>query len=404
MIRVLCCWEIGAGFGHLFRLFPLVEEWLKNNHEVILVTKNSIRAKSIFDPIGAACYQAPANRAPAKKFPYSINYAQNLLRNGFWHKPSLQSLLSNWLELYEKFQPDIILAEHSPAALLAARLAGLNRAAIGTGFTIPPFVSPMPTMQPWFPVPQSRLIQSEEKFLNLINPVLIELGGEPLEIVAEIFAGAEPFLCTFPELDHYGSRADMHYYGPVEYSPARHEPEWPDGTDPKVFMYMRTSNRKFEAALQQLQVMPVTALACIPDMPGTELHVQQRQHLRITTEPVDLMLVAQKCSLMISQGGTNSGSLMLRSGVPVLICPKEIEQTMWALRITGQGLGSMINPFNPKPDIKAKIEAAVHSKLTSVQNKAFVQRYSNYDSKQTVSEIANRISIIGSGKQRKLPS
>ena len=181
MIRILCCWEIGAGYGHLYRLFPLVEELINKEIEVLIVTKDLSRTKSIFDPLGVTCFQAPSIQTPPRQFPFSINYAQNLLRNGFWHTPSLQARLREWLELFDQFQPDLILAEHAPAALLAARLAGLRRAVIGTGFTIPPSVSPMPTIQPWFPVPRTRLIQSEEEFLSGVNPVLVEMGGKPFD-------------------------------------------------------------------------------------------------------------------------------------------------------------------------------------------------------------------------------
>jgi hypothetical protein len=68
---------------------------------------------------------------------------------------------------------------------------------------------------------------------------------------------------------------------------------------------------------------------------------------------------------------------------------------MWALRITRQGLGSMINPFNPVPDIKNKIEAAVLSDQSSTRVQEFSEKYAQYDSLQAIQNIANRITIMG---------
>jgi UDP:flavonoid glycosyltransferase YjiC (YdhE family) len=401
MSCILCCWEIGAGFGHLFRLYPLVEGLLKNDHEVMVISTDLRRAKQVFEPLNISIFPAPANHAPYKNFSLSLNYAQNLLRNGFWHAPSLRSRLREWLDLFDTLQPDFILAEHAPGALLAARLAGLHRAAIGTGFTIPPLVSPMPGIQPWFSVPQTHLLQIEGDFLALANSVVVDLGGKSLTAVADIFAGAEIYLCTFAELDHYGSRTQMPYCGPIVYSPPLRKPDWPTVNGERIFLYMRAANRYLSPLLDHLQQLSLPVLACVPDMPETELDTLQRTHIHITTEPVDLHQVAADCRLMISQGGTNSGTLMLLSGVPVLVCPLELEQTLWAYRITAQGFGSMINPFNPNPDLKAKIDLNLNTTEFIDRTHNFAQQYSYYDSQKTVHDIANRITMAVSSQERK---
>ena len=396
----MCCWEIGAGYGHLFRLFPLVCELLDREHEVLVVVPDNTHASQVFEQLDITLLPAPTSQAPGKNFSLSLNYAQNLLRNGFWHAPTLQSRLRDWLALFDAYQPDFILAEHSPSALLAARLAGLRRAAIGTGFTIPRLVSPMPAIQPWFDIPQSHLLQIESEFLALVNPVLAELGGKPLANVADIFAGAEIFLCTFVELDHYSNRTQMPYCGPIVYSPPQRKPDWPTINGKRVFLYMRAANRYLRPLLDQLHQMSLSVLACVPDLPETEMDTLQRSHLHITTEPVDLQQVALDCCLMISQGGTNSGTLMLLSGVPVLVCPLELEQTLWAYRITAKKLGSMVNPFNPEPNYQAKIDFILNATEIRDQVQNFSDRYTLFDSRQSVREIANRITISAESQGR----
>ncbi len=76
-----------------------------------------------------------------------------------------------------------------------------------------------------------------------------------------------------------------------------------------------------------------------------------------------------------------------------MICPVGLEQSMWAYRISGQGLGSMTNPFSPDPDIKTKINAAIIAAQSRNQNHKFAQQYAHYDSQRTVRNIANRITM-----------
>src|SRR3989304_7797751 len=144
MGQVLCCWELGAGYGHLYRLLPIVRELIRAGHQVTVVSKDPQRAQSIFEPLGTPVISAPVWSAPSRPFPLSINYSQNLFRNGYWHSPSLTQRVKGWLAVFDDSQPDFVLAEHAPTALLAARLANLPRGVTGTGFTLPPGLAPMP--------------------------------------------------------------------------------------------------------------------------------------------------------------------------------------------------------------------------------------------------------------------
>ncbi|MDW7755895.1 MAG: hypothetical protein SCH68_12095, partial [Brevefilum sp.] len=137
MGHVLCCWELGAGYGHLYRLLPIISELLRIGHHVSLVSKDAERARLVFDTLDIEIISAPDITSPPKSFSLSQNYSQNLLRNGYWHLPSLHQRLVDWLALFAVCQPDFILAEHAPTALLAAKLTKLSRGVIGTGFTVP---------------------------------------------------------------------------------------------------------------------------------------------------------------------------------------------------------------------------------------------------------------------------
>lgn len=334
--------------------------------------------------------QAPGWEAPTKAHPLSQTYAQNLLRNGYWHGESFRSQLKGWLDLFASWQPDLILAEHAPSALLAARKLGLPRAATGTGFSLPPLTVPMPGLQPWFAVPESLRSDIEHEFIDCVNPVLRSLGASPLSASADIFEGVERFLCTLPELDHYSVRPEEAYWGPVTHTPEEDDVEWPSDNLDNVFIYMSADSRYFRQTVDWFKERKLSAVVYAPGLSLEERDSLQSETVTFAANPVNLRAAAENCRLMISHGGHNAGTLMLLAGVPLLMFSTQLEQTVWAYRIRGQGLGMMANIFNPQPDVACKIECALESSELEQQVNQFAGKYHSFDSQEMVGEVVTK--------------
>jgi UDP:flavonoid glycosyltransferase YjiC (YdhE family) len=388
MIRVLCCWELGGGFGHLFRLLPIGLELAKRGCQVIYAIRGSARAEPYLRDHAWQIVPAPVWQVPHKAHPLSQTYAQNLLRNGYWHRDSLLNQLKGWLALLETWQPDVVLAEHAPSALLAARKANLPRAAIGTGFSLPPLNVPMPGLQPWFTLPEQYLTKGEAKFLDCVNPVLRDLGATPLDAVADIFQGTVRFLCTFPELDHYGARADTYYWGPVTYTPQDLEAPWLSNRRDNIFLYLNPEHRFFPPIIGLLKEMQLPTVAFAPGLDETDRQSLETQTLSITLRPANLKTAATHCRLMIGHGGHNAGALMLLAGVPLFMCPSQLEQAVWAYRICAQNLGAMINYFHPNPDIKSNLASALTFPPERIGD--FAKKYVHFDSSRVAQDVAEK--------------
>lgn len=385
MQRLLIGWELGGGLGHAYRLLPIGLALRASQYEATFVVPPCSPAARLLEEQGFFVLPAPA-WPPIEEKRLSLNYAENLLKNGYARRDLLKEHLLAWLGLIEQHQPDGVLAEHAPTLLLAARIAGLPCLAIGTGFSLPPLTTPMPTLQPWFPIPPERLMQAEERLLASVNPVLIELGAAPLETVAAIFAGAERLLCTFPETDHYAARPgdtgckERSYHGALLYSPPVEREEelpWLNSTDPGsgVFLYLNAGNRLLRPCLDELAGRRLPTLAFIPDLPAAEQAALQRPGLIITRRPVNLRAVAPRCRFMVSQGGHNAGVFMLLQGIPLLLLPRQLEQALWSHRLSQQGLGLTVNPFDPQPPLGEKIEALLSNDHLSRWAQAFAARY-----------------------------
>lgn len=390
MIRILCCWELGGGLGHLFRLLPLGREFADRGCDVIYALPHTTGAEMLRGDHRCRVVQSPVWQPPPRSHPLSQTYAQNLLRNGYWHRESLQDQLKGWLGVFEACQPDLVVAEHAPSALLAVRKAGLPRAAIGTGFSLPSLMTPMAGLQPWFTLPEHHLLKIEREFLDCVNPALADVGAAPLAAVSEIFEGAERFLCTLPELDHYGARPDERYYGPVLYTSESFEADWPSDNRDNILVYLRPESRFFHPIIELLKEMRLPAVAFAPGVSEAERRRLGGETLSISPHPVNLKTAAVHCRLMIGHGGHNTGALMLLAGVPLFICPMQLEQAVWAYRICAQGLGAMVNFLDPEPDFKGKTESLLCARTVANHVRSFAGKWASFDPAKQVEETVEQ--------------
>jgi hypothetical protein len=121
-------------------------------HEIIFALRELSRATRFFDLSETTLVQAPV-WLRRSRLPPSLSYAEILNRVGYLDADDLTALLGGWQELLRMVKPDLMIAEHSPTALIAARLEGVRRVTLGTGFETPPRVAPIPAIQPWRKTP-----------------------------------------------------------------------------------------------------------------------------------------------------------------------------------------------------------------------------------------------------------
>jgi len=74
---------------------------------------------------------------------------------GFLDRAGLTGMARAWRELYRLVRPDLLVIDHSPTALLAARGTGLRRVLLGTRLSFTTSTSPMPSLRPWLDISPS---------------------------------------------------------------------------------------------------------------------------------------------------------------------------------------------------------------------------------------------------------
>lgn len=348
MARILFAWELGAGLGHVTCQRPLAVGLRQRGHEVVIAVRDVRSAAAVFAGGGLSFVQCPfrAWKVP-RRFQPLMSYAHLLHSIGFNEPQGLASLVAAWRHLYELVNPDLIIFDHSPMGLLAARSHRAKRALLGTGFCAPPGVCPLPQLRPWVRADLEQLAKDEEMVRSIANKALEKSETPPLPRLGDIYADIEVnLLTTFAELDHFGPRRDVRYWG-VQLSCPATPPTWPRADGKKIFAYLKPSPGLREL-LQKLNELGQPAIVF-----GTWVDGKARQRfgsrtLTLENRPLDLGLVAEQCDLAILNATHGTTAEMLLKGIPLLQLPIFVEQQLTARNTVDIGAGLAANRKNPK--------------------------------------------------------
>jgi UDP:flavonoid glycosyltransferase YjiC (YdhE family) len=328
-----------------------------------------------------------------------LNYSEMLLRYGYFGADGLSGLVSAWRSLFVLLGCDVIVADHSPTALLAARSMGLAATTLGSGFYVPPRQTPMPNMRPWLNVPQGRLEHSDALVLGNINTVLATYKAQPLSSMSDLFAIKENFLCTFAELDHYEQREPGKYWGACYNVEMGQEVAWPDGEGKRVFVYLEPHKRDFPGVMEALAALNLRAIVCAPGIADDLRRKYESPRIIVSAKPYRLDKLLAGCDLSIGYAGHAMTAGMLMAGVPLLMLPTQLERFLLATRVAALGAGIAVNPEAPLPDYRALIRALLDAPGYRENARLFAKKYAGFNQDQQQENIVARIEEIAIQKQ-----
>jgi UDP:flavonoid glycosyltransferase YjiC (YdhE family) len=336
--RVLVAWELGAGYGHVMNLLPLLRAFAAAGWEAVVAA----RQPAPFEAAGFRSLQAPkAVRSPAGFA--ALNLSAILLDHGYGSTDALAPLVAGWRRLFDDTRADLICAEYAPTALLAARLAGVPSVVFGMGFYLPPLAAaPSPSLQPWRDVAEAELAAPEAQALDAVNGLL----SPPLARFADLWAADARFLCTWPELDHYGLRSGEEYFGPTSPAAARPSPSGP----PRAFLYLAAGEARLPALLAAFSASGIALTAHLRGASPAQLAALSGPGRRLSPQPLDPLEAIADAHFVVTSGGHGLVSQALRAGRPLLLLPHQAEQTTLSIRVARQGLGFVVDPRRPAPD------------------------------------------------------
>ena len=335
-------------------------------------------------------FAAPRLEAKGVATALPVTYADILLGCGYRETERLTSLLEGWRSLFERWKPDLVVADYAPTALLAARTLGIRRVAYGNGFFIPPRKSPLPPFRIDEPVDPRGVAAADAAVLESVNGALARIGAAPLERLEQMFDSDEDFLCTFPELDHYGVRDSSGYWGPRLRTDLGNVVDFPKGPGKRVFVYVKTSMPNLEMLLEVLAARPHRVLAFIPGLSAHQRSQLASPARRVVDRPVRMDTAFRDCDLLVSHGGEMAGGAAC-AGVPTLLFPSHYEQFLLALRLQQLGIGTWLRMDSSRAEIAAAMDAQLGDRHVADRAQLFSTRYSAYSPREPRRRIVSRI-------------
>jgi len=337
-------WELGAGYGHLAPLLSLAQPLKAQGHTVMFAARDLNGAEAVLGASGIPYFQAPANFNPRRGNMHS--YAEILAGTAFNETDELTGRAHAWRGLYALLEPDILVADHSPTALLAARGLPIHCVATGNGFVLPPELSPLPELRSWEPATQEELEHHESVALERANTVLARLSAPGLAHLHELISSTHRALFTLKELDNYaGLRRDPEYWG-VPPGPGGAPPHWPGGEGKRVFFY----GQPFDKLADVLREMAKTGhriLVYVPRLAAETRAALQSEHMRFADTLLDMGVLGRECDCAVMTNGHGTTAAMLLAGKPILLLPQHLEMLLIAKAVERNGAGLVATTEKP---------------------------------------------------------
>ena len=391
MKRILLAWELGGNFGHIAILLPLARHLRQRGHEILFVIKDSAEAGPLLDSAGFRSIPAPKRPAAEKRRTPPVSFIDILDRVGFDNPENLAARVTAWRDIFVSFQPDVILAQYAPMAVFAARLAGKPCLQLNTGFEYPPEVSPYPCFRPNLKLTKGQLLAREAAFLKKVNLFCAGNGYSPFANVQDVIKGDINLLATLPEMDHYRSRPDGPYIGPLTIVEEGVTMPWTGRPAHRIFLYLRTL-AEIELILETLKKRSDTeVIACIPGISEKIVSAFAGGSIRISPTMVRLSEILADAGLVISHAGHGMMANALLAGVPMLMIPTTIEQYLLTRKMEQLGLGLGVRRDRIAEQFSATLRELLNEKAFCQRSQAMAGRYAGYDQQQVIERIANTV-------------
>jgi len=297
-MKVLFGWELGGGQGHIQRLVALAQTLEPHGVEPVFALKSyNIKGMSfpwqiVFPP-----------HLPFSGRSESYTFADILETFGFGNANLLRSHLHAWQSVLLQVKPSLVITDHAPGLVLAAR-GIVPTVVIGDSFAVPPPVELFPPLK--FPIPP----ESEKRQEQVSNTVreVVKLDAS----LGQVLNGDASLICGIPELDPYRHLRTNNQYVSLHITPIPRNLHFSDGP---AWAYL------------------------YDDYPYRDL-VLQTLRPQCDFKPLTEVLAGK--SLAIHHGSSTTAITCLLAGIPQLVLPLHLEHQLNCVALSQLGVAKMI--------------------------------------------------------------
>jgi UDP:flavonoid glycosyltransferase YjiC (YdhE family) len=360
MKSILFCWELGAGFGHLLRIKPVIIRLMETGCRVVVMTPDIAKTANVLRLEKIQFLQSPIHQTSlAPRIEPMRSFPQILFNHGFGNLHELSAKTNAVRFMLDSVTPELVICDHAPLTLLALRTRNIPKITIGCGFCSPAAHTPFRDLRTWLPSADNQIFADEQAVLQNINQYLVSESQQEISQFGQLYRDVDAaFLATIPELDPYAAWRDFEIYLPPAYENQGETPQWAKSNLKKCFIYLRR-HPKLPDILHSLRLLPVSTLvAYIPDCPKELIDAYATDRFKISPVPFQTDKITQEADVAVLNGGINLAVSFLLRGVPLIILPLQLEQTLTARSIQESELGKHIELDHPHP-----IGVSVHEVL-----------------------------------------
>jgi hypothetical protein len=340
-MKVLFGWQLGGGQGHIQRLVALAQILESYGVEPIFALKSYDLKMQHF---GWKTVLAPPLQFPSRFESYS--YGDILETFGFGNADFLRSHLAAWKALLTELKPNLVIADHAPGLVLAAR-GIVPTVVIGGGFIVPPPVDIFPILR--FPAPPE-VEQRQERVNNTVRQVMeldIPLG--------QALNGQDRFIFSIPELDPYRYLRLQACYVSVHIAPIPNDLHDFNGS---TWAYLGEDYTHRNLVLQMFK-------------PESEF------------KPLEQALARK--SLAIHHASLTTSITCLLAGIPQLVLPRHLEEYLNALSLSQLGVAILVT--NPTWEKLLIAQNQAYGLIQNVKQKAIDLTHWNQNHMQLVIDV-----------------
>lgn len=345
MAAILLANEIGGGLGHLLPWSRTLGDYAAGGRDIALAGpwKGALPLPDAWGRVQGLPFPGipePVAGGGAR----ALSWPDMLVGLGYARRDQVQALFLGWQELLRTHAPEMVIADHAPLALWAAKDLGIPVVEAGAGFCLPPARRPMPPFPLADATPAAKAASqaAEQELLRAWRQ--LPARRFTIDNLADLFEGHARCVCSVAELDPYGTRTDVAYTGPLpaplHTGPATEVMKWWSDGPGDILAYLKLSTPGLDRILRALQATGRQALAIVPGINVDRI----RGRLRVTGSVEPLHSLLQSAHLFLTNGGIHGVGLALQAGVPVLAVPMHVEQRLTAERLVRHGWGSMWHP------------------------------------------------------------
>ena len=390
-MRVLLAWELGANYGHLARDLPVAERLRDLGHDVSFAVCDLDGAERTLAPAGFAFVLCPMLSRPTRLEGAPVNYSDILALQGYAEKARLSALLRAWVTLLRVAAIDVVVSDFAPTALIAARVLGLRVEVIGPPFSVPPAVSPLPSIRPCDCITHEQLVQADTRVLTVMNEVLAEFRAEPLPDVASLFAGITPHITHFAELDCDGPRTSANYVGPIAGRRSLPRVEWERSDCKRVFAYLQPALPGLEPLLEGIQRVGAEVICVIPGASDSMIDRLRRTGLNARNTPVDVSVLLPDADAWVGYGSSGLIAESLLQGVPLLLAPLQVEHHLNAIKADERGAAVLVGERRTAARFLDALESVLMEPGYRQAARAFEDKYRSFELDAAADRVVARV-------------